>query len=392
MAAPNPIKKKAGGPRLSLLVLLISPVFILASLVLLPNFWYHIFMLLDYYYDGFVLFDSPIVQKYHSFLMSRMPDIPETPLPELALKDFTKENLKKMSNGYTFPVVIRGALKDLPAIKHWGNSSWWLNNYPDEPVLCKNVELPYAVGDVPGCTIGKSVGNTTKTLYVAGESKIFIRNPELEAMMHSDLLDSVAPGEKVFSQLFMGYPHSGSDVHSAMGCNMFRQISGRKKWWLIPISQTPYILGSINKNGFSAHSMTRVGKGKDEEPSPYLSKVLRYTVTLNPGDVLLNPAWFWHGIKNIEDPGVEIVVGAPTRYRMAYAIPGFRNNFILTAIGLRAISKRFGSLDMFFSSPANLQNGIEFARSTRAGEFASSKFAEDLKRKQEEIEAVEREL
>lgn len=395
MAPPNPMKKKARGPRLSFLILLISPAFILASLVFLPNFWYHILMLLDYYYDGFVLFDSPLVKQYHSFLLSRLPEVPETPLPELALKDLTKESLREMSKGYTFPVVIRGVLKDLPAIKHWGNKSWWMDNYADEPVLCKYVEQIYSSGEEPECTIGKSFGNSNGTgrLYISGESKLFIRHPELEEMIKSDFLDSVAPGEKVFSQLFMGYPYSGSDIHAAVGSNLFRQIAGRKKWWLIPLTQTPYLLASINKNGFSAHTLTRVGKGKNEEPSPYFNKIQRYTVTLNPGDVLLNPPWFWHGIKNLDDGETELVVGTPTRYRTPYALPAFKNNPILTSIALRAITKRFGSLDMFTSSPANLQNGIEFARNARAGEIAKS--SEELKKQmdlQADREAVEREL
>lgn len=43
-----------------------------------------------------------------------------------------------------------------------------------------------------------------------------MRRPELESMLHSDLLESIAPGSRVFTQLFMGYPHMG------------RYVSGRR--------------------------------------------------------------------------------------------------------------------------------------------------------------------
>ena len=75
-------------------------------------------------------------------------------------------------------------------------------------------------------------------------------------------------------------------------------IVGSKKWWFIPPSQTPYLKPSINVNGFSAHTHTLVGKN-GESASPWMEKLERYTAVLNPGDVLINPPWFWHGILNL---------------------------------------------------------------------------------------------
>lgn len=135
-------------------------------------------------------------------------------------------------------------------------------------------------------------------------------------------------------------------------------ITGRKKWWLIPPSQTPYIRPALNKNGFSAHTLTKVGKEDGGVPSPHMNKLVRYTVELNPGDVLLNPAWFWHGIKNLgEDPN-ELVIGVPTRYRIKYSLPAFKNNFLFTTIALKAIADRFGSMGSFLSNAGNLQSGM----------------------------------
>ena len=78
----------------------------------------------------------------------------------------------------------------------------------------------------------------------------------------------------------------------------FRQMTGTKKWWFIPPSQTPYLIPSINVNGFSAHTHTLVGKS-GEKMSHWMSKLERYTATLEPGDVLINPPWFWHVILSL---------------------------------------------------------------------------------------------
>lgn len=366
-----------------------------ASVLYAPTIWVHIMVLLDYYYEPFVIFNSPLAKSYHEFLMDRLPVRPEVPLPELPLEKLSKESLYEMSKGYTFPVVIRGVLKDLPAIHTWGNRTWWAEQYGDEEVLCKYVEQMGADGP-PACTIKLAIGDIdgNNRMYISGESKLFMRRPELESMLQSDLLESVAPGSRVFTQLFFGYPNMGSDVHSAVGCNLFRMITGRKKWWLIPPSQTPYVRPALNPNGFSAHTLTKVGKELGGVPSDYMEKLERYTVVLNPGDVLLNPAWFWHGIKNLGEDPDELVIGVPTRYKVPYSLPAFKNNFLFTGIAIKAISDRFGSMNQFLSNSGNLQSGIELARNNRANEFSAIGMSEKSEQQRiEEIrESIEREM
>jgi len=312
--------------------------------------------------------------------MSRLPDREEIPALELSLDQLTKESLRLASHDYTFPVVIRNAMKDMPAITKWNNITWWLENYGNEEVLCKYV---VKAGDAPACTVKDAINleNPSERLYISGEARIFQRRKELEDMVASDFINSVSPGSPVFTQLFLGYGNMGSDVHSAIGCNMFRQVVGRKKWWLIPVSQTAYVYPSLNPNGFSAHTLTKIGKG-NEEPSPWLSKIERYTVTLNPGDVLLNPPWFWHGIKNFADTPDGLVIGVPTRYATANPLkmPAFRSNFLLSVIGLGSITYTYG-LDKFFSSSDSFQQGIERARASRSD--LAAKHEAELKKKEE---------
>jgi hypothetical protein len=256
----------------------------------------------------------------------------------------------------------------------WKDVNWWRENYGNESVLCKYVEK---LGDAPSCTVDQALGDNKRNnrLYISGESRIFVRRPELKEMVDSAAVDSIAPGYPVFTQLFLGYEGMGSDIHSAMGCNIFRQISGRKKWWLIPQSQTPYVYPSLNPNGFSAHTRTYIGKGGAEQ-SYWFKKLERYTVTLEPGDILLNPPWVWHGILNLADGPDDLVIGIPTRYSIKYALPAWRNNWLMTSIGLGSISKTYG-FEKFLSDPSNLQNGIEVARTSRARQ---------LTEKEEEVE------
>lgn len=245
----------------------------------------------------------------------------------------------------------------------WKSADWWKENYGNESVLCKYVE---SLGDAPSCTIKDALGDADgkNRLYISGESRLFVRRPELKDMVDSLAVEDIAPGRPVFTQIFLGYNGMGSDIHSAIGCNMFRQIAGRKKWWLIPTSQTPLVFPSLNPNGFSAHTRTYIGK-RGGVQSPWFKKIERYSVTLVPGDVLLNPPWIWHGILNEADDDNELVIGVPTRYQVKYALPSLRNNWLLSIIGLASITKDYG-FERFLGDPGSLQNGIERARTNRA--------------------------
>lgn len=185
------------------------------------------------------------------------------------------------------------------------------------------------------------------------------------------MLENIIPGKHVFTQLFMGYGGMGSDVHSALGCNLFRQVVGKKKWWLFPPSQTPYLLPSLNKNGLSVYTMTRLGSGKvGTTASPWLNKLERYTVTLEPGDIIFDAPWFWHGVENIGNSD-ELVIGTAVRYATPRFQASFKNNWFLTLIGIASIAKQYG-VEKFLSSSDDFQNSLEKSRNIQANRYRAN--------------------
>ena len=96
------------------------------------------------FFTPFKAFDSALVKSYHTYIMKDLPEIDELPAVEIPLADANQEtvyaaskgglrhlidiffikwsfvfNVYNFTLGYTIPVVIRGALKDLPATKQW---------------------------------------------------------------------------------------------------------------------------------------------------------------------------------------------------------------------------------------------------------------------------------
>lgn len=343
-----------------------------------PHFIIYPMMVIDYL-TPFSLWNSPLMAQYHQFILKFLPESEEMQLQEIQYWEATEDKVMELTNNYTQPLVIRGMLKDAPAVKYWNNATWWLENYPEEKVLCQYVE-GLKEGASPECTIREYFGawEEGRPFYISGASQIFKDRPELAEMVETPNLDDIqgiSPGKRVFTQIFMGFPGMGSDVHTAIGTNFFRQIAGRKQWWFMPSSMTPYVFPAINANGFSCHTKTKIGKGsgdKKEEPSPWFRKLTRYTTILEPGDVLINTAWYWHGIVNMNSVGVndpnELVIGVPTRYN-AGGIPAFRSNPVLSAVTFSTFQLKYGGVAGFTDeSTDNLQKDITANRVNRAKE------------------------
>ena len=147
----------------------------------------------------------------------------------------------------------------------------------------------------------------------------------------------------------------------------FRQIVGQKQWFFIPTSQTAYLKPSINSQGFSAHTKTLVGKG-GVPASPWLQKIERYTAVLNPGDVLINPPWFWHGIINLGENN-DLVIGTPSRYGAGEATAaGIKTNLLYTINAIVTLVRNFGPAALDPKFKMNMQQQISQNRGNRQKE------------------------
>lgn len=351
---------------MNLLVFLL-PVLVAVSLVYYPPFWVNVFMLVDFY-TPWKIFDSKLFEAYHTFITDRLPVKDEIPLPEISVDEATFDLVLEKSHGFTFPLVIRQLMGNTSAVQKWGNHDYWIDNYGDEEVLCGLPGEDPIDGD---CTVKGffEAWKKGKPFYISGASTIFERHPELHEMIDNEKIRSLEPGTRTNSQVFIGLPGMGSDIHSAIGVNMFRQVAGQKQWWFVPPSETCYLWPAINVNGFSAHTKTKIGK--TGQPSPWWNKLTRYTTTLNPGDVLINPPWFWHGIKNLGEPNT-LVIGSPTRYGNNVKSPAFKTNLMLTLNAYAMFIKRYGFAFLKPGFKPNLQGDIGKNRVVRAKEMEES--------------------
>lgn len=201
------------------LFIVLFPVLAALSLVYYPPFFVTVAMFVDFY-TPWKIFESKMYERYHTFLTSRLPEKDEIPLPELTADQADMETVLKASKDLTFPVVIRGLLGNSTGVQQWGNHDFWIDNYGNEDLLCGlpgEDPVDPAVCNVKGFFKAWKEGNP---FYISGASAIFERHPELHEMIDNEKIRSIEPGRRTATQVFLGFPGMGSDIHSAIGINM----------------------------------------------------------------------------------------------------------------------------------------------------------------------------
>lgn len=306
---------------------------------------------------GFDIFESRSFAAMHGRWAARAPTRLARPVPELHAEQATRARVIEGSRDFTRPFVVRAAVADVEGVRRWARPEFWLERYADELVLVSSHESSRFVSLADFFA-------AQGELYVAGATTIFERRPELEAMVDNSLTRSLTPDAPnrapLFHQMFMGWRSQGSTVHCAIGINLFRQISGRKRWYFIAPEQTPWVYPKIYANGYSATSRT-IQTNAESAGAPWFEQLERYTVILEPGDLLINPPWWWHCVENLGEAD-ELVIGCPTRFnspRRALQVDRFKT----LVAAWRRLGKRLGGDGSFAAHAAGFDNALAFERS-----------------------------
>ena len=115
-------------------------------------------------------------------------------------------------------------------------------------------------------------------------------------------------------QIFMSdHPELGTPCHNDLSgdCNLFFQIEGRKKWTLIDPNFTLLIYPVLPPEPFYGESLIDQYDMKPDPRARLFQYCPRQEVTLDPGDVLLIPPYYWHSVRNIDSRTLAVA----TRWR-----------------------------------------------------------------------------
>lgn len=241
-------------------------------------------------------------------LWARAPfDAGPTPVPELpADADFAQ--FFDLSSGYRAPVVLRGFAAHTAAVQNWSGAhlSARLGAAP-----CTVVEMDAAAFSRPHDS--KRILHTmpfdefarrmhTEPLYLHNSTEFATACPDLLdeldiPRINAQLCDPSSEWDHIFaSNLFVGTDNVFSNLHCAPGGNFFLQVAGRKTWTLVDPALSPYVF-PLPSRPFN-HCLSLYGSFHAGDANAPIHRLPRLTVTLEPGDLLYNPPWWWHEVVN----------------------------------------------------------------------------------------------
>jgi hypothetical protein len=129
----------------------------------------------------------------------------------------------------------------------------------------------------------------------------------------------------ILAKMYVGAAGTSTSFHCAGVSNLYVQAYGRKKWILIGPEYTPFMYPGASRG---INWQSRVDFREPDHGSCALYQFVdRYETVLEPGDVLWNPPFVWHGVTNVtESIAVSLWWVNVTR--------SFSNNFLFSALTL----------------------------------------------------------
>ncbi len=272
------------------------------------NYW---IAYLSRYYIGnqwshkkFEAAEASLVKSSKRYNDGEVQEIKRIPFNDINLTDFRKNFLNKNQ-----PVVLEGFGNKWEAIKKW-NSAFFLENYGEEIIPMRINTSVISENNIE--FVKTKFKNFIKHLndgedvYASSIENIANNNPELRTDLNIKQLSDythLRSNRKILStQFFISNSKARTGLHCAVSTNMFTQITGQKKWTLIDPKYSKWLHIIERKNMLYAGSVVDYNKSNDElekEGFPLYRYVPKIKATLNPGDGLLIPQWWWHSVDNV---------------------------------------------------------------------------------------------
>jgi hypothetical protein len=238
---------------------------------------------------------------------------PATPLPEIDPAELTRDRFLEATDGGRLPVVMRGFARDTAAVRKWSGAylAEKLGDrectvmWTDEGGRRAGWDIGHEVRRMPFSAflgrVGKEQMNITNSAELVNAAPELGEDLELERLYRTFTRPGAAFDELLTTGFFVASNQLGSEVHAAPAGNFFYNVVGRKRWTLFspklsvalqPVLVRPFTFSLSALN--STHSRELLG-----DPLLPLTRLPRYEVELEPGDLLYNAPWWWHEVRNL---------------------------------------------------------------------------------------------
>ena len=234
------------------------------------------------------------------------------------------------------PVILDGFLSHSKAVREWSLDAL-SEHYGTSPVKVvepdehgrKRARLSDMASYVRAARAGADE-------YVMGSASFFEANGDLLREFDLPRMQRMIGRRIIRLETFIGVAGTGSSFHCAGIGNLFCQVHGEKRWTFVPPRYSPWMYPEFGKNPYAIHVTSPIRTDRyaeQRETYPLFEHAPRFTAHLKPGDVLFNPAWWWHEVENVGE-----TIGVPIR---VVTTPWTNPSFLSMALTSFLASKEF---------------------------------------------------
>ncbi|MDJ0598567.1 MAG: cupin-like domain-containing protein [Crocosphaera sp.] len=229
------------------------------------------------------------------------------PVPKISFYDIRQETFFDQYIRNPQPLVI----KDFPftAYERW-SLDWFIEHCGDSEVILTSMDADSNKNNYVGTL--SELKNKEKLIYVHNSEHLLLQNPELFKDLNLNALESLTKWKFICAQIFLGSKmKTGATYHCARVTNFFYMIKGKKTWTFVDPRNSlllyPYLTPG---NAYQDSLVPGFNDNEDFENFPLYRYCPRLQVTLESGDILLNPSWWWHSVRNV----TEETIGVSSRW------------------------------------------------------------------------------
>jgi Cupin-like domain len=255
-------------------------------------------------------------ESWHSRMLERMRDRPAG--QELQVdrrRGLTPDQFRREYFLTGKPVVLEGIASEWPAVKKWtfeyllercgqddidvlDGHNWKVQSTPGADAVDASERGMKMKDLLSGARSGSAwYGSFMELLHKYDDMRgdidwTFVRDYGSTSMR--------LPWQRnILAKMYVGGPLTSTSFHCAPVMNLYLQAYGRKRWVLVAPKFTPFMYPALSK-GLNWQSRVDF-RDPNYEESPLYRYVDRYETVLEPGDVLWNPPWVWHGVQNLTE-------------------------------------------------------------------------------------------
>ena len=272
---------------------------------------YNFFQVLDHFISRRITIKLLGRLRYKAFLSAAesLKSKGEGRLIEVERREnLTEDEFKKYYVKNGIPVVLKGEANNWDCVRKWSPQYFKKVHGTDQVPVIDSTDLDKEIDYISLADLIDAIDQGNNKAYFRFYN-LLVQHPEHLEDFDINWLRSFRHKRQYFEsfQVFIGGANSMTDIHNAHIANLFVQSYGRKEWVLYPNHYIPFIDPPSTENGIFRNAPARVnGKAfnpfqPDYEAYPYFKYLNGYTTVLEPGDILYNPPFMWHAVRNLTD-------------------------------------------------------------------------------------------